>query len=280
MAKLNTNGLIRGIRDSSAFLQPKEDHTEDIIKYLSTYTNNGDSSSKWYVVFGDCPELENYGYKLTTGCYGPMDMGIRFKTVGAGCYFAKTNEARMEFLKWMLSPEYSPWRKYLDDDISIIEDEKFVRGFILGPKTMSKFPVQDESGSEYYTHVVLLNFLICTRMACTYGGHVDFWWKAVQLGASKEDAFIYARNFFYSQRDNKIYATGISDSGSFAFHGDINTERFKKGEARENAKYRGAIWTDREVSEGLASGRIKGYTYSKIYSEDEIKNLFSQNGIL
>lgn len=217
-----------------------KDIRQDMINHIKVYDCLGSSQSRWAVVMTGHPMIEDVYFRATTGCYGPLDMCVKFKLLAGSAYVPKNNEGRMKFFNWIMSRETSPWRKYLDDDIEIIEDSQFIRGFILGPKTIAKFTVNEVS--QFGTHLALLNFLICVRMVNTFPGHIDMWAKAVELGAEPEVAFYLCRNFWYNKNSKKIFAQSIKEIGSFAFSGKIDLKRLKEGNPRENTKYRGGLW--------------------------------------
>jgi hypothetical protein len=199
------------------------------------------------------PFIDGYVYTASEICYNYLDIyhDQKYSHVAVGMYIPPDDPRKKAFQDWILSPKVSPWRKAFKKPIEIIKDSRgsharggIHRGILLHPENLEGFPWKANTRC----NVVLMNFLIATRMVNSFPAHVDFWHECVQMGTSPEDAFFLARNFnFIGKTFNR---TIIHDRGSFAFGGQINMERFKDGEFRSKTQKRGNVWLDKDIVYG------------------------------
>jgi len=216
-------------------------------KHIRSYTGNESSYCGRIINPGE--KSDGWVFKGDQSCYGPLAsyIGMYYDRLAVGLYIPKNNEAKMEYKKWILG-KFSPWRRAFHEPFKLIESDTHIHGFYLGPETL------DAMQSVKHPHsVVLLNFLIATRMVTQFPLHVDLWWEAVKAGNTRADAFFLSRNFRMSGVNqhktigDKILKTPIRDSGHYAFGGQIDMKKFLGGHFRTDSKYRGCIWAVEDV---------------------------------
>lgn len=155
----------------------------------------------------------------------------RFDFLGVGYYCKKDDEAGMGFLGW-ITGDKSPWRTLFLDDIELIEDDKYIHGFFMGPKTLKK------ANKKF-----LLNFLIASRNVNEFREHIDFWWVCVKEDIPPEVAYQYCKDFaFYGKDDfrQKI----VHNTNHWPWNGKPDWKKITDSKPSMNSKYTNGIFAE------------------------------------
>jgi hypothetical protein len=157
-----------------------EEHKEAAREYLSKCNGGG----SWFYTVSSENVLKR---GMKAACYAAFRNVERHHVVGVGYFCPKEGPGSLvgeAWLKFITDKEKSPWRSFLKDDIEIIEDENYIRGFLLGEETLKSIP-----------HKVLMNFLIASRHLNEFYEHINFWHKIVEAGVDVYRAYAYAGAF-------------------------------------------------------------------------------------
>jgi len=206
-------------RYTYGFVRPEQDHDSNTIEgacHSSCYGIKG--AHIIWSVYPRRATLDSYHERQPSGKFDPKP---------------ETFEMEMPYIRWLVSPKYSPWRKLIPakPDVAVLGKDHID---VWSPEFVYRHGFVCRTGAPAN---FLVNFLIAGRTPYEWNFVADTWWKLVKDGVHPSVAYWFAGA--YRPKTNKVaileaYAVDNHfplDAGDQSHHG---LQRFVDGDPIPN----------------------------------------------